>query len=101
MDHQFKKDDFEIVGDLTDICAQLVLENACTSHESVDQTELAGSKSTYGGMPCIFCDHTSILNSWACKKQTAVSHSSTEAEVISLDTGLRMEGLLLQRCWTL
>ena len=29
----------------------------------------------------------------ACKKQTAVSRSSTDAEVISLDTGLRMEGL--------
>ena len=28
-----------------------------------------------------------------CKKQTAVSHSSTETEVISLDTGRRMEGL--------
>ena len=31
--------------------------------------------------------------SWACKKQTAVSHNSTDAEVISLDTGPRMEGL--------
>ena len=29
-----------------------------------------------------------------CKKQTAVSHSSTEAVIISLDAGLRMEGLL-------
>ena len=25
-----------------------------------------------------------------CKKQTAVSHSSTESEIISLDTGLRI-----------
>ena len=31
--------------------------------------------------------------SWACKEQTAVSHSSTEADVISLHTGPRMEGL--------
>ena len=30
---------------------------------------------------------------WACEKQTAVSHSSTEAEAISMDTGLRLEGL--------
>ena len=29
-----------------------------------------------------------------CKKQTAVSHSSTESEIISLDTGLRLDGLL-------
>ena len=28
-----------------------------------------------------------------CKKQTAVSHSSTESEIISLDTGLRLDGL--------
>ena len=28
-----------------------------------------------------------------CKKQGAVSHSSSEAEIISLDAGVRMEGL--------
>ena len=28
-----------------------------------------------------------------CKKQTAVSHSSTESEIISLDIGLRLDGL--------
>ena len=28
-----------------------------------------------------------------CKKQTSVSHSSTESEVISLDAGLRIDGL--------
>ena len=30
---------------------------------------------------------------WMCKKQTAVSHSSTESEIISLDTGLRLDGI--------
>ena len=29
---------------------------------------------------------------WMCKKQTSVSHSSTEAEVLSLDAGFRMDG---------
>ena len=29
-----------------------------------------------------------------CKKQTAVSRSSTESEIISLDAGLRLDGLL-------
>ena len=28
-----------------------------------------------------------------CKKQTSVSRSSTESEVISLDTGVRMDGI--------
>ena len=34
---------------------------------------------------------TFVPISWMCKKQTAVSHSSTESEIISLDTGLRLE----------
>ena len=29
-----------------------------------------------------------------CKKQTSVSHSSTESEIISLDAGLRLDGIL-------
>ena len=33
------------------------------------------------------------------KKQTAVSHSSTESEIISLDTGLRLDGLLALELW--
>ena len=32
--------------------------------------------------------------SWMCKKQTLVSHGSTESEIISMDAGLRMDGLL-------
>ena len=32
--------------------------------------------------------------SWMCKKQTSVSHSSTEFEIIFWDAGLRMDGLL-------
>ena len=28
-----------------------------------------------------------------CKKQSSVSHSSTESEVISLDASLRMDGI--------
>ena len=36
-----------------------------------------------------------------CKKQTSVSHSSKEAEIISLDTGLRLDGLLALELWDL
>ena len=28
-----------------------------------------------------------------CQKQSAVSHSSTESEIISLDAGLRLDGV--------
>ena len=43
--------------------------------------------------------HTLVPNSWMCKKQTAVSHSSTESEIISLDTGLRLDGLPALELW--
>ncbi len=39
--------------------------------------------------------------SWICKKQGAISHSSTEAEIIALDAGLRMEGIPLVSLWEL
>ena len=42
-----------------------------------------GSKSTSGGTLCIFGSHTFVPISWMCKKQTSVSHSSTEAEIFS------------------
>ena len=37
--------------------------------------------------------------SWMCKKQTSVSHSSRESEVVSLDAGLRMDGLPALDLW--
>ena len=51
------------------------------------------SKSTSGVILCIFGSRTFVPTSWTCKKQTSVSHSSTESEVISLDAGLRMDGI--------
>ena len=41
-----------------------------------------------------FGSHTFVPISGMCKKQTSVSHSSTESEIISLDTGLRLDGIL-------
>ena len=63
--------------------------------------DLQDSKSTSGGTLCIFGSHTFVPISWMCKKQTAVSHSSTESEIISLDTGLRLDGLLALELWDL
>ena len=50
---------------------------------------------------CTFGGHTFVPISWMCKKQPAVSHSSTEAEIISLDTGLRLDGLSALELWDL
>ena len=54
---------------------------------------LTDSKSTSGGVLYIFGGRTFVPISWSCKKQTADSNSSTEAEIISWDAGLRMEGI--------
>ena len=54
--------------------------------------DLEDSTSTSGGTLCVF---------WMCKKQTSVSHSSTESEIISLDAGLRLDGLLALELWDL
>ena len=63
--------------------------------------DLEDSKSTSGGTLCIFGSHTFVPISWMCKKQTFVSHSSTESEIISLDTGLRLDGLHALELWDL
>ena len=49
--------------------------------------DLEDSKSISGDFLCKFWSHTFVPKSWMCKKQTSVSHSSTEAEIISLDAG--------------
>ena len=54
-----------------------------------------------GGTLCIFGGHTFVPISWMCKKQTAVSHSSTEFEIISLDAGLRLDGIPVLHLWDL
>ena len=48
-----------------------------------------------------FGSHTFVPTSWMCKKETAVSHRSTESEIISLDTGLRIDGLPALELWDL
>ena len=68
-------------------------------------SELAGdledSKSTSGGTLCVLGSHTFVPISWMCKKQTSVSHSSTGSEIISLDAGLRLDGIPALVLWDL
>ena len=64
--------------------------------------DLEDSKSTSGGTLCIFLgSHTFVPVSSMCKKQTAVSHSSTESEIIFLDAGLWMDGIPALDLWVL
>ena len=48
-----------------------------------------------------FGSHTFFSNKLDVQEQTAVSHSSTESEIISLDAGLRLDGLLALELWDL
>ena len=61
--------------------------------------DLEDSKSTSGGALCIFGSRTFVTISWMYKKQTSVSHMSTESETSSLDAGLRMDGLPTLDLW--
>ena len=63
--------------------------------------DLEVSKSTFGGTLCVFGSHTFVPISWMCKKQTSVSHSSTESEIISLDAGLRLDLIPALDLWGL
>ena len=136
-DHHFKEEEMKYVGELSQVCSQIVLKclylarigrpdilwsvnklarsitewtKACDKRlnrlintakqcrlglfqDSDFAGDLEDSKSTSGGTLCIFGSHTFVPISWMCKKQTAYSRSSTESEIISLDTGLRLDGL--------
>ena len=152
-DHQFKEEERSAVGELSNVCAQIVLKclylarigrldtmwsvntlaraitewtRACDTrlarlisslrHTSefkhychvgntaqqcrlglFQDSEFVGdpeeSKSTSGGLLCIFGSHTFVPRSWMCKKQTSVSHSSTELKEFLLMQVLRMDGI--------
>ena len=61
--------------------------------------DLRDSKSTTGAFIALFGPRTWVPITWMCKKQGAVSHSSTEAEVIALDAAVRLEGLPCLLFW--
>ena len=81
-----------------------VQKNACRLglfQDSDFAGDLEDSKSTLGGTLCVFGSHTFVPISWMYKKQTSVSHSSTESEIISLDAGLRSDGIPALDLWDL
>ena len=160
-DHYFKEEEMNFVGELSDVCSQIVLKclylarigrpnilwsvnklarsitkwtkacdkrlNRLTSniHHTceyrqychvgntakqcrlglIQDSDFAGdledSKSTSGGALCVFGSHTFVPISWMCKQQNAVSDSSTESEIISLDGGLRLDGFPALELWDL
>ena len=160
-DHHFKEEEMKYVGELSQVCSQIVLKRlnlarigrldilwsmnklarsitkwtkACDKRlnrlisyihhtceykqycyvgntakqsrlelfqDSDFEGDVEDSKSTSGGTLCVFGSHTFGPISWMCKKQTSVSHSSTESEITSLDAGLRLDGLPALELWDL
>ena len=60
---------------------------------------LKDSKSTTGAYLCLVGPKTFVPITWLSKKQGAVSHSSSEVEVIALDAATRMEGISALSLW--
>ena len=83
------------VGDPPEDCRLVMFVDASFAGD------LRDSKSTTGVIMVPVGPRTFCPVSWICKKQGAISHSSTEAEIIALDTGLRMEGIPLVSLWEL
>lgn len=81
------------VGDTADNCVLAIFADASFAGY------IPGSKSSTGAILCLVGPNTFVPVTWICKKQTAVSHSSTEAEVIALDTAVRLEGLPWLALW--
>jgi len=83
------------VGDAPSKCRLALFSDASFAGD------LRDSKSTSGGILVLFGPNTWVPISWICKKQGPVSHSTAEAEVISLDAGARLEGLPALMLWSL
>ena len=75
------------VGDTPEKCQLILFCDASFAGDIQD------SKSTTGGYLFLMGPNTCVPLGHMVKKQGAVSHSSTEAEIISLDATLRMDGL--------
>ena len=61
--------------------------------------DLTDSKSTSDNYLVLMGPNTFVPLSWMCKKQGVISHSSSEAEVVSLETAVRMEGIPALTLW--
>ena len=93
--HTCEYEQYCYVGNTARQCRQGLLQ------DSDFVGDLEDSRSTSGGTLCVFGSHTFVPISWICEKQTSVSHSSTESEIISLDARLRLDGILALDLWDL
>ena len=76
------------VGNTAQQCRQGLFQDSDFAGDLEDSKSISGSQ--------MF-----VPISWMCKKQSPFSHSSTEAEIIFLDAGLRMDGIPTLTLWDL
>jgi hypothetical protein len=95
MHHTQEHAQVNFVGDSAHECKLVYFSDASFAGDLKD------SKSTSGGILVLAGPNTFVPISWLCKKQGAVSHSTSEAEIIALDAGARMEGLPALSLWDL
>ena len=85
-----------LVGTVNDVAGDLRLRLYVDADFAGDRHD---AKSTSGGYLVLYGDATFFPLAWICKKQTAVSRSTTEAEVISLAHSLFQEALPTLQLW--
>ena len=61
--------------------------------------DIKDSKSTSGCYLALVASHTFVPIAALSKKQSVVSHSSTESEIVSLEQGMRSEALPFLTLW--
>ena len=88
--------DHRLVGTVGDPAESLRLRLYVDADFAGDRLD---AKSTSGGFLVLYGENTFFPLAWICKKQTAVSRSTTEAEVISLAHSLFAEALPTAALW--
>ena len=88
--------EYSLEGFVGDDCKDLAV--LCFSDASFADC-VQTSKSTSGTFVALVGPRTFFPLNAIAKKQTCVSHSSTESEIVALDTALRVEGLPVLGFW--
>jgi hypothetical protein len=81
------------VGDAPELCHPVLFSDADFAGDMIT------AKSTSGTYVAIVGPNTFAPITAGCNKQTCVSHSSTESEIVAAERGIRTEGLQVLTFW--
>ena len=87
---------------LESFCADYADEPRLIAYVDADYAgDVWASKSASGGYMVLVGEHTFLPVAALCKKQSVVSHSSAESEIVSLEVNLRTEAIPILSFWDL